>query len=153
MSATGYTSQRAETHDSYVTHLVRYFNSSGYEAEELPVDGHRPDILLFDPRRNSWDYLDVKTGGPNMAIEINSLQTYWNIQRNEGRRVYIVHAIDNDWDRRWWVLLPESVRVLKGPVLPTGNGSLDDWHLCQPGYKVGARFLEFFPSLRPIEHV
>jgi len=151
MSVTGYTAQRATRHDEIVKWMVDELTYRGYDAAELPCDGHRPDIRLHHSTGRG-DYLDVKTSQPkhrNLAIEVNSLHTYWNIQREEGRRVYIVHCAEQPnqkWDMH--VLLPESVVVLRGPQRHSnGDNSKDDWHLCEPGRKRGTPFDEFFLPL------
>lgn len=43
----------------------------------------------------------------------------------------------------WWVNTPDTLRIRGGPRKPTGNGSNDDWYLCERG---GTRFDEFFPG-------
>lgn len=146
MSATGYSARRASVHDQFVRWMVDELTRRGYGAVELAVDGHRPDIRL-----GNGDYLDVKTNQPRqtkLAIEVNSLNTYWNIQRTEGRRVYIVHCSPKPggWDIH--VMLPESVRIIRGPQRPSnGDNSRDDWHLCEPGKDRGTPFDKFFAPL------
>ena len=145
--STGYTAARAKTHDEYIQLALHYLRENGHHPVELPVDGHRPDIRL-----GNGDYLDIKTSysnNGNLAIEVNSLQQYARIQVAEDCRVYIVHAKEKTF-RNWYVLLPESVRIVKGPQPANGNGSLDDWHLCESGDVRGSRFDDFFRKRAPV---
>jgi hypothetical protein len=145
MRKSGYTKARAAEHDRQLDDIYRVLDDRGYDPEMLPVDGHRPDMRL-----GTGDYLDVKTGQPNLAIEINSINTYRSIQAKEERTVYIVHAIEN----QWWVCTLETIKVKqdgKGPLGPrraTGRGSNDDWYLYQPGSVTGTPFDEFFAAPR-----
>lgn len=141
MTATGFTKARAATHDRYIKIAVDVLRREGHQPTELPVDGHRPDIRL-----GNGDYLDIKTAyaeNENLAIEVNSLQQYWRIQLAESCRVYIVHAMSAP-TLDWWVLLPETLKIVQGPIAPTGNGSADDWYLFHPGNLTGSRFTDFF---------
>lgn len=113
----------------------------GYTVFELPVDGHRPDTRL-----DTGEYVEVKTGHPNVTVELDSLKAYRQIELNEDSRVYIVWIPDGDNApvRAWTVSTPDSLAagIIRGPNRRSGSGSLDDWYLCKPR---GVPFDKFFP--------
>lgn len=137
-ATTGYSTKRAAPHDRAVKSLVTWLRERGYECGEQPLDGHRPDIRLHD----DGDYIDVKVGTPNLAIEIDSYNCYQQIQAVERRRVYIVHVCDN----AWWVHTPNTLQFVGGPRRATSNGSNDDWYLATNS---GTPLADFFPLKDP----
>ncbi len=138
---TGYTAERASFHDEMLPKVLAELRERGYPVQELPPDGHRPDARLTD----TGHYIDVKTGEPNLAIELNSIDTYRQIQSIEGYRVYIVWARPSfPGPQHWSVHTPDSAAASfnGGPRRHSGNGSLDDWYLCKGP---GTPFDVFFP--------
>jgi hypothetical protein len=135
--STGYTPERAAFHDSEVDRIVMILGKRGYLPKALEVDGHRPDIQL-----GNGDYIDVKTKGPNLAIEINCIVEANHIVSTEKKRVYYIHSINSDL----WVTDINMLRPLSGPNRRSGNGSNDDWYLFEPANKSGTAFDLFFPD-------
>lgn len=128
MRRSGYTTERAAPHDQAVLEVLQVLHQRGYPAVELPVDGHRPDIALLAGK----GYVEVKTGGPNMAVETNSLHTYEDIETYESSSVWIVHVPQPGTPPgAWRVDTPDTVRLLSGPRLRSGKGSNDPWYLCR----------------------
>lgn len=140
MRPSGYTDERAAPHDADVQRVLWALKQSGYPATELDVDGHRPDIKLLD-----GGYIEVKTKGTgnNLAIELNDITAWKHIEAVEQQRIYIVHK-HND---QWLVNTPDTLRIIKGPMRPTGNGSNDDWNLYHPD--TGTPFADFFRHITP----
>jgi hypothetical protein len=89
-----------------------------------------------------WPYIDAKTGGPNIAWELNDFHAWMQIALTEGERVYIVHQATPE--SPWTVDTPLTLglRVIGGPRRRSGDGSKDDWYLSKAG---GTPFDEYFP--------
>lgn len=138
MRTTGYDANRAAPSTAAEIAVADDLARRGYgPVEQLPVDGHRPDLRL-----SNGDYVDVKTGAPNMTIELNSLHEYQRIEFEEKCRVYVVHASESE---PWMVDTPSSAvaRIQGGPHRRSGSGSNDDWYLIRRG---GTPFDKFFPA-------
>lgn len=138
-SATGFSAVRAYPHERAVDLVVDELRRRGRAVEYLEVDGHHPDLRVNE--RLEWAYLDVKTGSPNLAIEVDSLDCYRRLV-GDGHRVYIVHVLDFA-PSEWTVDTPDSLlaRMNQGPRRRSGNGSNDDWYLVRSG---GTPFNDFF---------
>jgi len=141
--ATGYSTGRAAPHELFVSEIVNKLNDRGYEARKLPVKGYRPDIRLGSDL--PVEYVDVKTGLPNLAIEIESWNEYQRIESIERGHVYIVWR---DQERTLWVFTVASLMkgIDGGPRRPTGRGSNTDWYKINPKDR-GVTFDYFFPAL------
>jgi hypothetical protein len=137
---TGYTKERAATHDAELIRVMAILQERGWEPTALEVDGHRPDIRIC-----TGDYLDVKTGGPNLAIEITCIIEADHIRATEKKNVYYLHSIDG----QVWVVDRTTMKPLSGPQRPTGNGSNDSWYLFEPGSTCGTEFDKFFFKRQP----
>lgn len=135
--STGYQNWRAEPHERACEWIVGALQYRGINVVQCDTDGHKPDLLI--PPRT---YIDVKTGDPNLAIELDSLAEYRRVEARGGR-VYIVHAISPAMPATWTVDTPDTVtaRIKGGPRRRSGNGSNDDWYLIGRG---GSPFAEFF---------
>ena len=141
----GFSAERAAPHDAELQQIFNILEDRGYEPAMLPVDGHRPDMFLDQ----CGDYLDVKTGGPNLTIEINSINEYRSIQALEKKSVYIVHIYDNErWVLTLDMLRPVQGHAYTGPNRATRNGSNDNWFLFEPGHRCGTRFDDYFKPPR-----
>jgi len=140
---TGYAEWRDEPHRAAVTAVTGHLERIGYVTQEEPTDGHRPDIRIAE--RDEWVFADIKTGTPNIAIELESLDEYRRIQLAERRRVYIIHVPDAEDPQTWTVDTPDSLsaRIVSGPRRTSGHGSNDDWYLVQRG---GQAITDYFPS-------
>jgi hypothetical protein len=141
--STGFTEARARPHEHAVQRLLDELFRRGYAVFEQPLDGHRPDARLA-----SGEYVEVKTGTPNLAIELASLQTYRQIETLENTRVYIVWIPDGfeSPPADWVVATLDSLTagILHGPHRHSGSGSNDDWYLCRPR---GVPFITFFQDV------
>ena len=123
---TGYSKQRDAIHDAALKEVTALLAQRGYKVQLLEVDGHRPDASL-----GHGEYFNVKTGEPNVVIEINSWNEYRRIETVERGRVYIIWR--NRW-KQWLVFTVSSLApgIEGGPRRATGNGSNDDWYKINP---------------------
>src|SRR3954469_22908213 len=112
--STGYAPERAMTHEAVVAAVCDELTRRGYPAETLAPDGHRPDIRFKD-HQGMWPYIDTKTGGPNIAWELNDFKVWMQIVLTENERVYIVHQATPE--SPWTVDTPLTLglRVIGGP--------------------------------------
>lgn len=119
---------RERPHAEAIRGAVRALEARGIAVQELPVDGHNPDLQL-----DGGDLIEVKTSDKyrNLAVELDSFSA-WDVLHAQGKRVLIVHR---DKQKRWWVDTPWSLRsrIIGGPHRATGNGSPDPWHRIAPG--------------------
>lgn len=141
MRRSGYTPERAAPHDAVVQVVMAWLGRRGYPVKELPVDGHRPDLKRLEIGAG---YVEVKTGQPNLAIEFESVITYEDIFFFEGDPVEIIHVPHpTSPPSDWRVHTPKTLRIIRGPLPPTGKGSNDPWYLCDPN---GVPAEEFYPE-------
>ncbi len=141
MPNTGFTTERAAPHEQAVWRVLQELNHRGYATTELMVDGDRPDARI-----NLGPYIEVKTGSPNLAVKVGSLETYETIETTERVKVRVVwlqHPFDSVSE--WRVCTPNQIReaVLGGPRSPTAGGSNTAWFLCR---LTGEPFDSEFPS-------
>jgi len=143
----GYASWRSEHHDGLLVTIQAELAKRGYPSILLEVVGHRPDGKFED----GTAYWDLKTGRPNITIEIPSLTEYERIEREEQIPVYIIHANVDDW-RAWTVDRISSLRVrqLPGRFTKSGSGSNDTGLLFRSG---GTPFRQSFPYAWELEEM
>jgi hypothetical protein len=118
-------------------------NQRGYLSRELEPDGDNPDLRIVDYNGRTA-FVDVKTTyakQKNWTLKIGALTTYFQLTL-AGTPVYIVWA---DHPATVDVVFTLQRRIVGGPHRPTGNGSLTDWLLVEPG---GEPFDKFFPPKR-----
>ena len=139
---TGYSQQRAVTHDDRIEDLVALLEIRGYRPQRLAPDGDRPDLAVYDPIVRRSAYVDLKTSasGSKHAIKTNALREFRHIENDEGVPVYVVWFREPD-GMTVDTLDSLTARIEGGPRRPTGNGSNTDWYLVKPG---GTPFTEFF---------
>lgn len=143
----GYSAKRAAPHEDAIWRVNEELCYRGFPVTWMDgPDGHRPD------GRMGIDHVEVKTGGPNIAVEAASLATYEFIERTELGFVYIIwlplaqHTHLGDWR----VYRPSDLRAniigdTDRPRPPTGNGSNDWWWLIHPNHpNPGSPFDDMF---------
>lgn len=134
MSSTGYTDERAAPSRRAEDAVYELLAARGYNPIRLPLDGHMPEHRLA-----TGEYIEVKTGEPNLTIELNDFVA-WRALRSI---IYIVHVHPDGW----MVNTPETLRLLRqvspGPRRRSGTGSNDDWLCFRYG---GTPFDDYFPN-------
>lgn len=148
MTSTGFTIQRSELHDKAVKIVVHNLKKRGYDAIDVPPDGHRPDIHVTD--RISWG-LDIKgrTGEPpcySVAIEWLCAAIIYH------RPVLVAFVHHYTLEDIWEAQLLTAVQCIRcithGPRRRSGSGSLTDFIVVNPEhYDVErVRLWDFFPK-------
>lgn len=143
----GYTDERASLHDRLLLVVAAELEKRGYPSVMLEVSGHRPDAMFTD----GSGFWDLKTGRPNLTIEIPSLTEYERIESEEERPVYIIHANVDD-PLAWTADRISSIRrrQIGGVYTKSGNGSNDTGLLFRRG---GTAFRESFPYAWEIDEL
>lgn len=151
--STGFSRERAEDHDGYVSAIVAGLEQRGYRPREVQPEGDRPDIRIYDHRIGSVAWVDIKTRTgeqQNWAIKVGSFTTYWNMTI-AGEPVYIVlvdgdATVDNVYTMLARITGPRNTSPR--PLRATGRGSNTDFMLFRPG---GTPFADWFvPALQGV---
>lgn len=140
--STGFLPERAFLHDQKLRDMCKVLAEHGYQPSLQDVSGHDPDLMIVD-RDGAPAYIDLKTGRPNITIELDSFAAYMRLEL-AGSRVYIVHTETETLATVSTIASLLSRGLLDGPRRPNGNGSNDDWYCFKAG---GTPFAEFFPPI------